>query len=137
MTAYQTISVEPATTRRLFVPAGETLGVRDPEGCQPFALTLEDGGGLEVVASDTDAARVGTPLRRRLQVGSERRGASVTLRAGRSQWVEVVNGTGVRMPGRLDTPQTALRVRMPLASPNAQYARSAGAARARAGRASH
>ena len=59
MTAYQTISVEPATPRRLWLPAGETLGVRDPEGCQPFALTPEDGRGLEVIASDTDAARVG------------------------------------------------------------------------------
>ena len=85
MTAYQTISVEPATTRRLWLPAGETLGVRDPEGCQPFLLTPDEGGSLEVVASDTDAARVGMTLGRRLEIGSERRGASVTLRAARGQ----------------------------------------------------
>ena len=81
MTAYQTISVEPATPRRFWLPAGETLGVRDPEGGQPFAITPEDGGALDVVASDTAAAPVGTSLRRPVTIASGRRGASLTLRA--------------------------------------------------------
>ena len=124
MTAYQTISVEPATPTRLWLPAGETLGVRDPEGGQPFALTPEDAGGLEVIASDTDAAPVGTVLRRRMQVASGRRGAALTLRAARSQWVEVVTTPIVAPPGLGAggvTPLTALRVRMPLASPHEKY----------------
>ena len=126
MTTYQTISVEPATPKRLWLPAGETLAVSDPEGCQPFALTPEDGGALDVVAATTDTVPVGTVLRRPLCVASGRQGASLTLRARRSQWVEVATLPPHALPGlgaggTAITPQTALRLRVPLASPHAEY----------------
>ncbi len=125
MTQYQTITLEPATPKRVFLPAGETLAVRDPEGCQPFAVTPEDGGALEVCAETMSGLSVGSVLRRRVQVPSQRRGSSLTLRAPRSQWVEVGTVSPLTPPdfgaeGGL-TPQTALRLRMPLASPHEKY----------------
>ena len=123
MPHYQTITVEPHVSRRIFLPAGTLLGVSDPEGGQPFALGLEEGGALEVVSSTAPRLRVGDMLRRRVEVEADAyTGASLTLRADRSQWVEV-RTTELRadVPALL-TPESALRVRLPLALPDGPYA---------------
>ena len=123
MKDYQTITLAPSTPRRIFVPAGALLGVCDPEGGQPFALEMESGATVEVVSCANAGVSPGDVLHRRIAIPSnQRQGAELTLRACRSQWLEV--GT---MPGenasRLAslTPQTALRVRMPLAFPDGHY----------------
>ena len=122
MKDYQTITLAPSTPRRIFVPAGALLGVCDPEGGQPFALDLEDGAAVEVVSSTGAGVSAGEVLRRRVAVTSDRRsGAELTIRACRGQWLEV--GT---MPSDVPslaplTPQTALRVRVPLAFPDQQF----------------
>ena len=119
MQHYQTITVEPHVPHRVFLPAGALLGVSDPEGGQPFALGLEEGGTLEVVSSTAPALRVGDVLRQRVSIeADDYTGAVLTLRAGRSQWVEI--GTTTQAASRL-TPESALRVRLPLALPDGPY----------------
>ncbi len=123
MTNYQTITVEPSVPRRVFVPDGALLGVSDPQGGQPFTLGLEEGASVEVVASTAPEFAVGNILRRACRVSpGRRRPAALTLRACRSQWVEVctapAQADGVFPPPL--APETALRLRMPLASPDAR-----------------
>ena len=119
MPTYQTITIEPSTSRRFFLPAGALLGVSDPEGGQPFALDLEEGASVEVVGQESSALPAGSVLRRRVSVESAGyRGASLTLKACGSQWVKVGTTPEVAgLSGAALTPETALRVRMPLTSP--------------------
>ena len=118
MPTYQTITLEPSAPRRFFLPAGALLGVQDPEGGQPFALTLEDHAVLEVIESDAADCPAGTVLRRRVGVSKKGyRGASLTLRACGSQWVEIATASVEPSGLAALTPETALRVRMPVASP--------------------
>ena len=119
MQHYQTITVEPHVPRRIFLPAGALLGVSDPEGGQPFALGLEEGGALEVVSSTAPSLRAGDLLRRQVEIKADTyTGAALTLRAAQSQWVEV----GTTASAAQLTPESALRVRLPLALPDGPYA---------------
>ena len=123
MPDYQTVTIEPSVPRRFFLPADALLAVSDPEGGQPFALGLEDGASVEVVAGVGSGVAEGAILRRRVQVGSGgSRGASLTVRARRSQWVEVQTTPGEAAPSLAAlTPETALRARLPLASPDSRW----------------
>ena len=118
MSTYQTIIIEPSLPRRFYLPEGTLLGVSDPEGGQPFALALEESASVEVVSSNASALPEGAVLRRRISVEAHGySGAALTLRACQSQWVEVQTmaaQAGTSTP--LLTPETALRVRMPMAS---------------------
>ena len=120
MLTYQTITVEPSVPRRFFLPAGALLGVSDPEGGQPFALDLEEGASVEVVGREASALPDGAILRRRVSVGSpDYTGASLTLRACGSQWIGVQTSAAAAGPfPAVLTPETALRVRTPLAMPS-------------------
>jgi len=123
MQDYQTITIEPSAPRRFFLPAGALLGVADPEGGQPFALSLEEGAAVEVVAGAGGGFAEGAILRRRVQVPSHSsRGTSLTVRACRSQWIEVQTLPGEAAP-RLAalTPETALRARMPMGLPGSRF----------------
>ena len=119
MQHYQTITVEPHVPRRIFLPAGALLGVSDPEGGQPFALGLEEGAALEVVSSTAPSLRAGDLLRRQVEIKADfYTGVALTLRAARSQWVEI----GTTASAGLLTPESALRVRLPLALPDGPFA---------------
>ncbi len=123
MQHYQTITVEPHVPRRVFLPAGALLGVSDPEGGQPFALGLEEGSALEVVSSTAPSLRAGAILRRYVEVKADAyAGVALTLRAARSQWVEVGTTTLPENSSALLTPESALRVRLPLALPDGSFA---------------